>query len=200
MPTIGLTGNFGMGKTTVLRIFRKLGAYTFNSDDYVHDILKRPEVIRKISTLLGNQVILKRSNGILLNKNRVADIVFNESMKRKAIEKIIHPEVFKAIKSARANILKKDSSALIIFEVPLLFEAALEKFFDKTVVIYCNREKALDRALGKGFTEDEAEKRIRAQMPITEKKKRADFRIENNGDLNELKKRVERVFNSLISI
>ncbi len=70
MPTIGLTGNFGMGKTTVLGLFRKLGVHTYNIDDFVHKILGKNTTIRKISKLLGDEVLNKTSSGTSLNKKK----------------------------------------------------------------------------------------------------------------------------------
>jgi dephospho-CoA kinase len=192
MPTIGLTGNFGMGKTTVLSLFKKSGAYTFNIDEFVHQTLKKPETIRKISRALGND-ILTRSPKLSINKARVAKLIFNDSEKRKAVEKIIHPQVLKMIKTSRSNLLKKRPSALIIFEVPLLFEAGYENFFDKTVVAYCNKKTAIDRLIAKGFSKDEILRRIDAQMPITKKKKLADFVINNNGDISNTERQVRRI-------
>jgi len=196
MPTIGLTGNFGMGKTTVLALFRKSGAYTFNIDKFVHDILLEPETIKKISYALGEDILIKNTK-LSINKARVARLIFNDSDKRKTLEKIIHPQVLKIIKATRSEILKKNPSALIIFEIPLLFEAGYEKYFDKTIVIYCNRNTAISRLVKKGFSLDEAYKRLRAQMPITKKKKLADFVITNNYDIENTEKQVRRIFEKL---
>ncbi|RJQ15108.1 MAG: dephospho-CoA kinase [Nitrospiraceae bacterium] len=194
MPTIGLTGNFGMGKSTVLKLFGKLGAYTFDIDKFVHEILKKPETIIKIARALGKEVLIKKSYGISLNKQRVAKIIFADPEKRKTIEKIIHPQVLKIIKATESGILKNKPSALIVFEVPLLFEAGYEKHFDKTVVVYCKRDLAVSRLVTKGFSEDEARKRLRAQMAITTKKSLADFVIDNHGDVSDTEKQVRRIY------
>jgi len=196
MPTIGLTGNFGMGKTTVLALFRKSGAHTFNIDKFVNEILQEPETIKKISYALGEDILIK-SPKLSINKARVARLIFNDSDKRKTLEKIIHPQVLKIIKATRSEILKKNPSALIIFEIPLLFEAGYEKYFDKIIVIYCNRNNAISRLVKKGFSQDEAYKRLRAQMPITKKKKLADFVITNNYDIENTGKQVRRIFKKL---
>lgn len=181
-----------MGKTTVLSLFKKSGAYTFNIDEFVHQILNRPETIRKISRALGDDILI-RAPKLSINKTRVAKLIFNDPAKRKAVEKIIHPQVLKIIKAARSNILKKSPSALIIFEVPLLFEAGYEKFFDKTVVVYCNKNNAINRLIEKGFSKDEILRRMRAQMPITKKKELADFAINNNYDINDTEKQIKRI-------
>lgn len=198
MPTIGLTGNFGMGKTTVLRLFRRLGAYTFSSDDYVHDILKKPGTIRKISKVLGEQVVSRTLRRVSLNRKRVADIIFNDTRKRRQVERIIHPEVLATMRTTASKILKKDRSAVVVFEVPLLFEAGYGKYFDHTVATYCTRENIAKRTRKKGFTEEEAFRRLRAQMPITKKIKLADFRINNNGEIKDTEKQVNRIFNTIV--
>lgn len=197
MPTIGLTGNFGMGKTTVLRLFHKSGAFTFNVDDFVHDILKKPAIMKKAADILGEGVLSRKRANISIDKKRAADIIFHKPEKRKAIEKIIHPEVLKSVKLAESGILKRKPSAIIIFEVPLLFEAGYESNFDTIVVVHCRLNTALTRLSKKGFLKDEALRRIRTQMSVTEKKKMADFVIDNNGDINKTELQVKRIFKKL---
>ncbi len=197
MPVVALTGNFGTGKTTVLQQFSNLGAYTFNIDKFVHDILRRPEVIQQISELLGSSVLKKSPTGNTLDKKRVADIIFNDPDKRKAAEGIIHPEVLKTVKQTESDILKKDPTALLVFEVPLLFEAGYDKFFDTTIVVYCKRETAINRLEKKGFSRDEALRRIRVQMPLTRKKKLADYIIDNNDGIQTTEKKVRKILRKI---
>jgi len=197
MPTIGLTGNFGMGKTTALHLLRKLGAYAFDVDKFVHGILKKPATIRQVVHALGKEVLAKGRSKNSLNKKRVAEIIFRHPEKRKAVENIIHPQVLKMMKETGSGILKKDPSALVVFEVPLLFEAGYEKYFDWTVSVYCKRETAVGRLFTKGFSRDEVYARLRAQMPVTRKKKLADFVIDNSYDTGRTEKQVRRIFEKL---
>lgn len=197
MPTIGITGNFGMGKTTVLKMFGNMGARTFNIDSFVHSILKRSATIKRIARVLGGSVLLKRSGKTSLNKKRVADLIFDDPEKRRAVEKIIHPEVLILLKQAETRILKKEPGAVIVFEVPLLFEAGYEEHFDKIAVVYSNRENAVKRLASKGFSRDEAVSRLRAQMPVSVKLKLADYSINNNYGLERTEKRVKRIFTKL---
>jgi dephospho-CoA kinase len=199
MPIIGLTGNFGMGKSTVLRLFSKLGAFTFSADKFVHNILESPVIIRKITKVLGREILTFNSGNISINKKRVADIIFNAPHKRKALEKIIHPEVLKSIKMTSSDIQSREPSALIIFEVPLLLEAGYARHFNKTIVVYCNRETAITRLTRKGFSRNEVLKRMRSQMPIAEKKKHADFLIDNNNGAGNTALQVKHIFQELCS-
>lgn len=193
MPTIGLTGNFGMGKSTVLRIFGGMGARVFNIDSFVHSILERETIIKKIAGVLGKSVLAERAGRPSLNKKRVAGMIFDDPEKRTAVEKIIHPEVLKRIKRTETEIRRNDPAAVIVFEVPLLFEAGYEKHFDRTVVVYASRANAVSRLAAKGFSRDEALSRMRAQMPVSAKRGRADYSINNNYGLERTEKRVERI-------
>lgn len=197
MPIIGLTGNFGMGKSTVLRLFNSLGAFTFSADEFVHKILEKPGIIRKLTKVLGKGILLSGTDHVSINKKHMADIIFNDPEKRKAAEKIIHPEVLKLIKLAASDIQKRDPSAIIMFEVPLLLEAGYTRHFNKTIVVHCTRNTAITRLMQKGFTRTEALKRMRSQMPITKKKKLADFMINNNYTIEDTERQVKRIYMSL---
>ncbi len=186
-----------MGKTTVLQMFGKLGAYTFNSDETVHEILKRPGIIKRISGILGEDVLIKGTGGLSLDRRRMAGIIFSDHRRREKVEKIIHPEVLKSMKTAESRISAEDPSAVIVFEVPLLFETGYAEYFDRTVVVYCRRETAVSRLVQKGFTRDEAIMRIRAQMPVTAKKKMADFVIDNDDGIKQTEAQVRDIFRRL---
>lgn len=197
MPTIALTGNFGMGKTTVLKLFSRLGAYTINIDDVVQVILERPSTVKKISRLLGSEVLSKSSDTVSIDKKRAAVLIFNDSEKRKGLERIIHPEALKEIKKMEAAIIMRRPDAVIVFEIPLLFEAGFDHYFDWTVTVHTTRETALRRLSRKGFSMTDSLKRTNTQMPITKKKALADFRIDNNDGIKKTEKRVKRIFNKI---
>ena len=199
MPIIGLTGNFGMGKSTALKQFSKLGAFTFSADDFVHNILERPGIVRKITKVLGRAVLKVSAEHISINKKCVAGIIFDNPDKRKSVEKIIHPEVLKLMKLTASDIQRGDPSAIIIFEVPLLLEAGYARHFNKTIVVHCNRETAITRLIRKGFSRNEVLKRMRSQMPIAEKKKHADFLIDNNNGSRNTGLQVRKIYQELYS-
>jgi dephospho-CoA kinase len=193
MPVIALTGNFGMGKTSVLRMFSRLDAYTFSADDFVRDILKKPATGSKLARELGRDILGKGRHGVYIKKRKVAEIIFNDPVKRLAVEKIIHPQVFKLINRKRHELIKTDPSALIVVEIPLLFESGHESDFDKVVVVYTKLSTALKRIKRNGIPEELALKIMKSQIPITMKKKMADFRINNDYPQLKTEKRVKRI-------
>lgn len=192
MLHIALTGGFGSGKTTVLKLFKRLGALTVDVDSIVHEILKRREIIRDITALLGEDVV----RGHSLNKEIMAKKIFDDVAKRRRVEAIIHPLVLKEIKRIK-SVSEKDSSVLI-FEIPLLYEASFERYFDKNIVVYCDRKTAIKRLIKKGFSEADAMKRIKAQLPIERKAMLADYIIDNSNGIKKTETQVREVFKKLI--
>ena len=186
-----------MGKTTVLHLFNRLGAYTIDIDDVVHTILDNPSIAKKIIRLLGNDVLLNSTGTLSINKRRTAAVIFNDSKKRRALEQIIHPRVLKEIKQMEAAIARRKPDAVIVFEIPLLFEACYEIYFDKTIAVHSTRETAFKRLAKKGFSKDDSLKRMKTQMPISRKKKMADFLIDNNGSIDKTEERVKQIFRKI---
>jgi len=193
MLKVGLTGSIGTGKSTVEEIFKKLGAYTIDADKVVHSLLERPEIIEKIRQVFGDDVI---KNG-KVDRKKLAGIVFLDYRKKKILEDILHPEVFKEIQNFFKEVEKKDPCAIAIADVPLMIETGSYKNYDVVIVVYAPKELQLKRLIQKGMTEEEALSRINAQMDIEEKKKYADIIIENTGTIEELKEKVKNVYKRL---
>lgn len=197
MPAVGLTGNFGMGKSTVLGLFRELGARTLNSDTLVHEALERPAIISRITRALGPAVTVRRKGRTAIDKQAMADVIFADSEKRKAAEKIIHPEVIRSVQQHLSAALVDEPSAVIVVEVPLLFEGGYEGHFDMTAVVSCRRDVALKRLARKGISREEVLRRMKVQMSMAEKKKRADFVIDNSGPLDATRVRVRKIYRAI---
>ncbi len=198
MSFIGLTGGLGMGKTTALRFFKNLGAHTINADKLVHELLKKPVIIKKLVALLSKDILVKKSSKVSINKKCMADIIFDDPQKQRSAEKVIHPEVIKIAKKIKTKILNKNRKAIIVFEVPLLFEAGYRKIFDKIIVVYCNKATAINRLIQQGLSKEQAIKRMRAQIPISKKKAYADFLINNNSSISDTGSQVEAILKKLI--
>lgn len=195
MLIVALTGNYGMGKTTVLEMFRDLGATTLKTDGIVHGLLKDASILKTVRREFGDEVFSMDGD---LNREKLSSIIFRDNDKRDSLEKILHPLVFKKIeeflKERTAKATEKD---VVIIEIPLLFEKGYAKRFSKTIVVYTNEETALKRLHGSGITRDNALLRLNAQMPIREKVKRADFVIDNSGSLEHTKAQVEATYHKL---
>ncbi|MEW6213838.1 MAG: dephospho-CoA kinase [Nitrospirota bacterium] len=193
MLLVGLTGNYGMGKSTVLPMFRKFGVITLDADRIVESLLIEQDVLEKIRELLGDKVFNKNGR---LNKKKVADLIFKSDVLRNSLEDILHPLVFERIKDFLDKMNEKDK--VVIIGIPVLYEKGYENRFDRTITVHTKEEIALNRLEKDGITREEALLRLKAQLPIEEKIKQADFIIDNNGTIEETMAQVEIIYKKLL--
>jgi dephospho-CoA kinase len=193
MLLVALTGNYGMGKSAVLSMFKKFGVSTLDADRIVESLFRQKETLEKIKQLLGDKVFNKNGS---LNKKKVADIIFNSYPLRHSLENILHPFVFEKIKDFTEKMNVRDK--ILIIAVPLVYERGYENRFNRIIVVHTKEKIALNRLGQKGAPRKDALLRLKAQLSIEEKKKKADFLIDNNGTLEETKIQVETIYKKLL--
>jgi len=185
---IGITGSFGSGKTTVANMFKKYGFKVINVDKLYHNIYNK-------NKLLKNKIKKEFST---LDRNKIKNIVFNDSKRLIKLNKITHPIIIKEIKKEISAIIKKYNNKKIVIDIPLLFESKLEKMFDKIIVVKCSKKEQFNRILKKRkYSKTEINNIIKSQMPLKEKIKRADFVVDNGKTLNETKTQVKTIISLL---
>ena len=190
MPSVGLTGGYGTGKSTVARMFRACGARILDADKIAHEALSlKTSSGRRVVGLFGSQIV----RGGRISHAAIARIVFRDAKKRRALEGIIHPVVRKKIRRS----LKAARSRLVVIEVPLLIEAGMQRDMDYTVVVWTDRKTQAGRLRKRGVSPAEVRRRTRSQMPLARKKKYADFIIDNNGSLRKTQSEVKRIIKKL---
>ena len=166
MIQIGLTGNIGSGKSTIAEVFRTIGIPVFVSDTESKFLMEHDaELINAIKTLLGEDAYLQHQT---LNRNYIANIVFNNAEKLDSLNKIVHP----AIEKYYIQWCDKHQQELYtIKEAAILFESGTYKTCDKIITVACDRDTAMKRAAQRdGKTIAEIEARLQNQMPQEEKK------------------------------
>lgn len=184
---VGLTGNFGTGKSTVSGLFRKKGAKILNADRLAHEVFRKGHLLfRKVRSLFpkGKE---------RLGRKQIAEVVFMNPKKRRQLESLVHPYVFMRIRKE----LERTRERVAILEVPLLFESGFDRQCDRTVVVHSPEEKVFRRLGQIGFSKAEVRARWRAQMPLREKMRRADYRIDNSKGLAETRRQVVEVWKDL---
>ena len=190
---VGLTGNYGTGKTTALRMFKELGAFAMDADAIVAGLLEEIPVLEKLREILGAGVFDK--DGRLI-KEKVSDIIFSDSALRRRIEDVLHPLVFEVMGEA----LKGTEADIVVMEVPLLFEGQYEERFHKTIAVYADEPTALQRLEKAGTDRQDVLLRLQSQMPPKEKAERADFTIDNSGTVEDTKRQVEEIYEELKTV
>ena len=188
---IGLTGTFGSGKSSVLRLFRKEGAVTISADQIVHSLLRRKTVKEMVRTIFGPAVLKKNQ----VNRPALAKIVFTDKEKRRKLEGLLHPMVKeKILNNARKFSRQKKP---IVVEVPLLFESGFLKPFDYIICVSAKPEVIRIRMQKKGITAAKVENRSSSQWKISEKEKQSDAIIENSESRAKTEKQVRALIHRL---
>lgn len=200
---IGLTGGIGTGKSTVSRMLEELGALVIDSDAIVRE-LQAPgaPLLAEIAAALGEGVILPDGG---LDRARVGEIVFRDEAARRRLNAVVHPavgrETARRLEAARARAVP-----LVVLDIPLLFETRMHGTASRAnlgveavVVVYAPRELQIRRQIERnGYGREEALRRIEAQLPIDEKRALADHVIDNSGSLEETRRQVRALFETLV--
>ena len=172
MKRIALTGGIACGKSLVAKFLNELGVETLDADDIVHALLPDPA-----------------------ERRRLAAAVFADPEKRRALEAKIHPLVEERMESW---LLSRPQGALAIVIVPLLFEVHWNEKFDIICAVISERDCQVSRMMTtRGYSREEAEARLAAQLPVAEKAAQSHYVIENNGSEAELKAKVVQLVNTL---
>lgn len=187
MKIIGLTGGIATGKSTVTQLLTKQGHLVIDADVIVLELQEKGSpLLKELSKAFGSTILNKDGS---LNRDVLGKLIFPDKEKRNLLNSIIHPLVRLEFEKRIASI----ESDLLFLDIPLLFEAKFDDLADLTLVIATSSTKQLERLmLRDDLTKQEAQARIAAQMPLTEKIKLANFVIDNDGDLCELKEKIEK--------
>ncbi|MCK4518576.1 MAG: dephospho-CoA kinase [Candidatus Omnitrophica bacterium] len=196
MKVIGITGSYKSGKSTVSRMFWELGARIIDADKIGHDALfPQRETYKRIVTAFGRGILDKSGR---IDRKKLAAVVFSNAGRLNKLNKIIHPEVIKRIKNKIAEAKRKLPQPVIIVEAPLLYEAGIARMMNKIIVVDLSYERQTKRALESGIgSQGQIKERILSQMPLDEKKRLADFIINNNGSIEETKRQVETIWKKI---
>ena len=196
MITVGLTGGIASGKTLVGKMFEKLGAHFIDADSIAREVVfPRSEGWKRVVQHFGQQ-ILSKSNEI--DRKKLGNIVFSDLLSREKLNAILHPFIIKRIKERIREIGEKDSAAIIVVEVPLLVECELQNDFDRIIVVWTTYEAQIQRLRERnGLSGKDAQKRIRAQISLNEKRNFADYIVENDKTVQRTETQVKKVYLSL---
>lgn len=182
---IGITGGIASGKSTLCTLLSNMSYTIINTDNITHDLYtKGNKGYKKILEIFGEKILDKYRN---IDRKKLGNIVFNDKKKMLQLEDLIHPLVMEEV----LNKVEKTDEKIIFVEIPQLFEA-----YDKVTqyinfyeiwLIYVDEKEQLKRLIKRdNLSKEEAIKRINSQMSLEEKKIKADFLIENNGNIEDL--------------
>jgi len=196
MKVIGLTGNIGSGKTTVAEMFRQLGAKIIDADSIARKIVEPGQrAWKEIKDVFGDEII---SSDQSIDRQKLGDIVFNDVSKRALLDNIAHPKIFDEINNLVYE-YKKDHANVVIIEAALIIEkGGLLDLIDKLILVVVDEDTQTKRIkLRDDISLDQIQSRIKSQMQISEKKKYADYIIDNNGSILKTRTQVNKIWNKI---
>ena len=189
MLSIALTGGIGSGKSAVGDILSELGAIVVDSDQLAREVIERgTSGFDEVLARFGDEILVDGE----ISRSKLAELVFNDEDARKDLEGIIHPRV----RELSTRVLQKSpEDSVVVNEIPLLFETQGQDRFDLVITVEADDEIRTRRLLDRGLKSYQIEKRISAQASRSQRETIADFVIENNGNLEELEKKVIQLWN-----
>ena len=178
-------------------MFKRCGAVVIDADQLAHDVVKPGKPAwREIVNTFGKTVL---NTDRTLNRHALGAIVFRHSAKRRRLERIIHPRVAREQQRLTRQAARKNPDAVVIYDVPLLFEAGIDKRVDHTIVVTADRETQIARLKKRnGLSQAEAIRRIQAQMPLSKKIRMADIVIDGTLPRQDALKTIRRTFLDLL--
>ncbi|XP_054712669.1 dephospho-CoA kinase domain-containing protein-like [Uloborus diversus] len=196
MFLVGLTGGISTGKSSVALMLRSMGVEVIDADIVAREVVEpQKRAWRRIRKEFGDAVF--HTDGSL-NRKAMAAVIFAEPDKRKLLNSITHPEIYKSIFWKCLKLFFSGHQFAVI-DLPLLFESGqMVKYLHKTIVVACEPHQQIERLMNRDkLSESEALARINAQMPLQDKIKLADFVIYNNDSEDLTKNQIQSVVSQL---
>jgi dephospho-CoA kinase len=187
---IGLTGGIASGKSTVSRLLVERGAALVDADAVAREVVQPGEAaLDEIAVLFGQAVIQEDGS---LNRKALGDIVFGDKDKLKMLESITHPAIRRRMQEKLHKLSAENPRRLIVADIPLLYETGQVQLYDGVMVVYVPADVQVHRlAERNGMSKEEAEQRVSLQMDIEEKRKLADWVIDNSGTIENTARQID---------
>jgi dephospho-CoA kinase len=190
-PVIGLIGGIGSGKSRVAAKFARRGARVISGDELAHEALRQPEVKEEIARRWGPALLDEHGE---VRRRELAALVFADKAELKALEALVHPWIKRRIAAEVEKARHDPTVRLIVLDAAVMLEAGWSELCDRLVYVDAPRELRRKRvAEQRGWTEEEAEARELAQLPLTEKASRADHALDNSATLAHLSRQVDEL-------
>jgi dephospho-CoA kinase len=198
---VGVTGGIACGKSTVTQLLAEKGATPINVDEIGHQLLRRGSPVMAELIRSFGAAILDESGDV--SRKKLGAIVFTDKSARERLNAIMHPRIFQQSRSEARRLVAEDPNRVVLIDAALLIEVGGQDTVDVIVVVTASPKVQLQRLLNRSTAQNrplsqaEAQARIDSQMPLSEKIKYADFVIENNSTIEELRQKVDALWKEL---
>jgi dephospho-CoA kinase len=193
MYLVGLTGGIASGKSYVASLLAEHGASTIDADDVARQVVATGTTgLAEVVEAFGDEVVLATGE---LDRQKLGDIVFSNPERRLQLESILHP----LIKIRTTELINSQTSAIVVYSVPLLVEANVDYPFDTVITVEAGADNQVERLVrSRSLSEEEARKRVSAQTTASNREARADYVIDSSGTKEQTKQQVDIVWRQLV--
>jgi dephospho-CoA kinase len=197
MLRVGLTGGIAAGKTTVASMLRERDVPVLDADPLGHALLEPGQATYgEVVAAFGKDILDSYGN---VNRAKLGALIFGDAEKRARLNQILHPRILGVVQKWFAALDEPDGPEFAVVEAALLVEANYTEKLDKLIVCWCRPEQQMERLLQRGLSEPEAQQRVAAQMPLDEKRKKAQVVIDCSGSFEETERQVNQAVEQLRS-
>ena len=193
---IGILGGISSGKSTVADQLAKLGCAIIDADHIAHELLDDENIRQRLRKVFPETIFDPDGR---VNRDRLAQIVFDDPHKMTELNDIIHPPVLSKCRDLISQYRASPEVPAIVLDIPLLLEVGWEKTCDKIIFVDCKEQIRAQRAQKKAFlSKNQIKKRENLQISLDNKAKNAHYIVDNNSDLSALAEQVELIFTTII--
>lgn len=184
---IGITGSIACGKSTITEYLKKLGYSVIDADKIGHEVLKEVNIKRELINVFGEKILSKDE----IDRKVLSTIVFNDKNNLKKLNSIVHPRIRELIVEYQRIL---EDKSIQFLDVALLFETKFENLVDKVIVVHTDLEQQLKRLIERNkLTKKQALLRINSQIASKDKKKLADYVVDNSGDIESSYRQIDDI-------
>ncbi len=196
-PIIGLCGGIGAGKSRVAAEFDRLGCVVIDSDRLNHEVLEQPQVLAELVRWWGGDVCGPDGKP---DRKRIAEIVFSDAQQKGRLERLVYPLIDQRRRAKIHAVQDQPAVKAIVIDSPLLLESNLDRECDAIVFVDADQSTRIERLRRtRGWTAEEMRRREGHHMPPNEKCSRADFILDNNGSLEQLRLQVADILQKIVT-
>lgn len=198
MLIVGIVGGIASGKSVVSGCFEEKGAFVLDADRAGHEVLRQQDVRDQIRNIWGDSVFQMDGQ---VDRKRLGQIVFarqggGEELVK--LERITHPEIKQLLEDQIQHLLSEGEYPLAILDAPVLFKAGWDQFCNSIVFVESSYENRLARAQQRGWSQAEFDQRESSQVPLDQKRSRADYTVTNDDSIDSVIQQVARIWNQLL--
>ncbi len=194
---IAVTGGIGSGQSSVCEFLKQHGCKVIDVDKKAKQIIAKDKTLQKeLRKAFGDRIFYSNRQ---LNRQMLANIAFRDEQKTQLLNKLVHPRMVAEIVEEMEEARFSQRYPLIVIDAALIFEISIEQMFDVIVVVHADLQRRVERVKSRdNLSEADILARVNRQIPLEEKRKWADFEIDNNGTLEELHTQTKKVLEKLV--